>query len=55
MRELKIFVANTIIEHPALEKDILDLLSLCIDEIEDGESQENAIENCYTAIKQLPK
>ncbi len=53
MENLREYVNECINKYPHLRGEILDLLQLCLDEIEDGESKENEISLCYGSIKDL--
>lgn len=53
MDDLIRFSQEQINKFPELKEEIKDLLQLCCDEIEAGESKENEIELCYGAIKDL--
>jgi len=53
MKELKKFVTITIGNNEELREEILELYQLCLDEIENGESEQNEIELCYSSIKEL--
>lgn len=44
-----IFIRN----HPEHERDVLDLVQLCKDEIEEGGSPDHERELCIESIKQL--
>ena len=53
MKELNNYCKKIIEKNPSLKNEILDLYLLCWDNIEEGASIENEIENCYSAIKDL--
>ena len=48
--------ANQIMEkYPSLKSDVQGLVQLCIDEIEEGGSEQHEIELCWSDIDQLVK
>lgn len=53
MQELIKYAQDQMKKTPELKGEINDLLQLCYDEIEAGESKENEIELCYGAINDL--
>lgn len=55
VRELRQHVRDMIVKHPELRSEMLDLLELCIDEIEEGGSPSNEIHLCMSDIDQLIK
>jgi len=55
IQELKKFATNSIDKHPLYQEEITDLFQLCIDNIEDGESEQNEINLCYNEILELIK
>ena len=55
IRELRQHVRDMIIKYPELRDEMLELLELCIDEIEEGGSPYNEINLCMSDIDQLIK
>ncbi len=53
MEDLKKYVQKAMKDNIALKDEIYDLFQLCLDEIEEGESQENEIYLCQESIRQL--
>lgn len=53
MIKLEQHAKNQILQYPYLIEQIMDLLQLCCDEIEAGESRQNEIELCYWDIQEL--
>jgi hypothetical protein len=53
MDELIKYANEAIKKRPDLKEDILDLVSLCQSEIEDGASVQNEIELCRNDIEEL--
>jgi antitoxin component HigA of HigAB toxin-antitoxin module len=53
MIEFLKYVNEVVKNHPELNAEIMDLVQLCSDEIEAGESQEHEIELCMEDIRQL--
>lgn len=53
LEQLKEFVKTSIKEHPELKTDILGFYYLCLDEIDEGESETNEISLCISSIEQL--
>lgn len=53
MDELIKYANEAIRKRPDLKEDILDLVSLCQSEIEDGASVQNEIELCRNDIEEL--
>lgn len=54
-RDLKNYVRDMIVKHPELREQMLELLELCMDEIEEGESPSNEMHLCVRDINQLIK
>jgi hypothetical protein len=52
-RDLKNYVRDMIVKHPELREQILELLELCMDEIEEGGSPAHEISLCVNDINQL--
>ena len=52
-RDLKNYVRDMIVKHPELREQMLELLELCMDEIEEGESPSNEMHLCVRDINQL--
>lgn len=50
---LKLWIKEQIAQHPEHKEEMLDLYSLCIDEIEAGESPANEINLCINSIQEL--
>ena len=50
---LRTFIKEKIEQYPNLEDEILDLFSLCLDEIDEGNSEINEVELCINDIKSL--
>lgn len=55
MDELKKYVKDMTIKYPHYEREIKDLLELCEDEIESGESPTEEIRKCMNDIDELIK
>lgn len=53
LKELETHCNKTIEEHPDLKDEILDLYQLCLDEIEQGGSEQNEIYLCQSSIEEL--
>jgi hypothetical protein len=53
LQDLRKYAKETIEKHPEHKKDIVGLYQLCLDEIEEGGSREQEIENCLHDIKEL--
>lgn len=53
MNDLIEYARQVVKQHPNLAEDIMDLIQLCNDEIEEGNSLEHEIELCRENIKQL--
>ena len=53
MKELITWSNEVLKSYPDLKNDILDLISLCENEIEEGGSPTHEIELCKESIKQL--
>jgi hypothetical protein len=52
-RDLKNYVRDMIVKHPELREQMLELLELCMDEIEEGGSPVHEISLCVSDINQL--
>ena len=52
-RDLKQYVRDMIVKHPELREQMLELLELCMDEIEEGASPSNEMHLCVNDINQL--
>jgi len=52
-RDLKNYVRDMIVKHPELREQMLELLELCMDEIEEGASPANEMHLCVNDINQL--
>lgn len=50
---LKLWIKEQIAQHPEHKEEMLDLYSLCIDEIEQGGSPANEINLCMNSINEL--
>lgn len=50
---LRTFIKEKIFQYPNLEDEILDLFSLCLDEIDEGNSENNEVELCINDINSL--
>jgi len=53
MKELIKYANSIISEHPDLKLQIIEIIQLCQDEIEEGNSSQNEISIAYGAIKDL--
>lgn len=53
LEQLKEWIKIQITKHPEQKEEMLDLYSLCIDEIEQGGSPDNEIHLCRDSIEQL--
>lgn len=53
LQQLTEWVRETVKKHPDLKSEILDYYVLCIDEMEDGGSEQHEIELCVNSIEQL--
>ena len=53
IQQLRHHVRDIIVKHPEKRSEILDLLELCMDEIEEGESPSNEMHLCVRDINQL--
>lgn len=53
MKELIKYANSIISEHPDLKSQIIEIIQLCQDEIEEGNSSQNEISIAYGAIKDL--
>ena len=52
-RDLIQYVRDMIVKHPELREQMLELLELCMDEIEEGASPSNEMHLCVSDINQL--
>jgi hypothetical protein len=52
-KDLKNYVRDMIVKHPELREQMLELLELCMDEIEEGASPSNEMHLCVSDINQL--
>ena len=50
---LKLWIKEQIAQYPEHKEEILDLYSLCVDEIEQGGSPANEINLCMNSIEEL--
>jgi hypothetical protein len=50
---LRTFIKEKIFQYPNLEDEILDLYALCLDEIDEGNSENNEVELCINDINSL--
>ena len=53
LEQLKEWIKIQITKHPEHKEEMLDLFSLCIDEIEQGGSPDNEVYLCRDSIEQL--
>jgi hypothetical protein len=53
LQYLKSFVKAEIEKKPENKSEILELYQLCLDEIEEGESETHEIELCINSIEEL--
>ena len=53
IQQLRHHVRDIIVKHPEKRSEVLDLLELCMDEIEEGGSPSNEIHLCVSSINQL--
>lgn len=53
LEQLKEWVMETIKNHPHLKSEIIDHYELCVDEIENGESEYHEIDLCIGSVEQL--
>lgn len=53
LEQLKEWIKIQITKHPEHKEEMLDLYSLCIDEIGEGASRDNEIYLCRDSIEQL--
>lgn len=53
LEQLKEWIKVQITKHPEHKEEMLDLYSLCIDEIAEGGSPDNEIYLCRDSIEQL--
>jgi len=50
---LRTFIKEKIEQYPNLEDEILDLFALCLDEIDEGNSEINEVQLCINDINSL--
>ena len=50
---LKGFVKEKINQYPNLKEEIIDLYSLCLDEIDEGGSEQSEVDSCISDINDL--
>jgi len=55
MDRLTAYLREAITNHPHLRGQINDFYKLCLDEIENGESEQNEIELCFSSVDELIK
>lgn len=53
LEQLKDWIKVQITKHPEHKEEMLDLFSLCVDEIADGGSEWNEIQLCRSSIEEL--
>jgi hypothetical protein len=53
LEKLKEWIKDKIVQYPEHKEEMLDLYSLCIDEIEQGGSPENEIYLCMSSIDDI--
>ena len=53
LQDLRNYAKETIEKYPEHKKDIIGLYNLCVNEIDEGGSREQEIENCLHDIKEL--
>ena len=53
LEQLKEWIKVQIAQHPEHKEEMLDLYSLCIDEIADGGSEWNEVQLCISSIEEL--
>lgn len=53
LQQLKEWIKVQIAQHPEHKEEMLDLYSLCIDEIADGGSEWNEVQLCISSIEEL--
>ena len=53
LEQLKDWIKVQITKHPEHKEEMLDLYSLCIDEIADGGSEWNEVQLCISSIEEL--
>jgi len=53
IQDLAVWVREFISNYPEHKKEANDMFQLCLDQIEDGESEQNEIEACKYAIEDL--
>lgn len=53
LKDLNIFAKEMSSKYPKLKEEIYDLVQLCIDEIDAGESSSNELSLCYNSILDL--
>lgn len=52
MRELYRIAQETVVKYPGLNETVTDIVQLCADEIEEGESPDHEIQLAIEAIRQ---
>ena len=55
VQELIKFALGVIEKHPEHKREIIDLLNLCVTEIQDGGSREHECQLCRNEIEELVK
>jgi len=55
LQQLQVYVQDKIKSYPELKGQIIDLLTLCMDEIEEGGSRTHEISLCVSDIEELIK
>jgi uncharacterized UPF0160 family protein len=50
---LRTFIKEKIQQYPNLKEEILDLFSLCLDEIDEGGSEQSEVDSCISDINDL--
>jgi len=53
LEQLKEWIKVQITKHPEHKEEMLELYSLCIDEIADGGSEWNEVQLCRSSIEEL--
>lgn len=53
LKQLRDYARTCIANRPELRGEIIDLYQLCLDEIEEGGSEQHEISLCYSDIEQL--
>lgn len=53
LQQLKEWIKVQIAQHPEHKEEMLDLYSLCIDEIAEGGSEWNEVQLCISSIEEL--